>query len=378
MVAPAFDTLTNVAELNKASNELFLLEFSKSRPAFELAEPPKTALPHVWRWTDYYPLLLKAAELMDVEQAFRRSFMFSNPGLYPKPFMTPTLDGSCSLYNPGESAPVHRHTPSASRFGLEGTGGFTTVDGEKCVIARGDLIMTPNGTWHDLGNDGEEQIIFLDIVNDPLVLALGGTFYDLDYWEVDPLSNAEKPVKKSVQTVREPADHSHNLYSSGGLLSRFTSHGRDRDERSSPMFVYRYEQTRETLERLRSYDGSPYDGVILEYVNPVTGAPAMPAMSFYMQLLRPGEHTSAHRHTASTVYCVVEGKGVTEVDQSRLEWSRNDVFAVPGWTWHEHINASDRDDAVLYSVSDAAALHKLGLYREQERSSAGDIRAVEA
>ena len=286
--------------------------------------------------------------------------------------MTPTLDGACSLYNPGETAPVHRHTPSASRLGLEGVGGFSTVQGEKCTLGRGDLVLTPNGTWHDFGNESDDQIVFLDVVNDPLCLALGGTFYELGYTELEPGSNSAQPVPKRLQSIREPLEHSQNLFATGGMVPKFAPHERARDRDASPMFVYRYAETRNTLEGLRDYDASPYDGVIMEYVNPVNGAPAMPTMSFHMQLLRKGEASAAHRHTSSTVYCVVEGAGQTTVGDQTLSWRRNDVFVVPGWTWHAHL-ADAAEDAVLFSVSDEATMRKLGLYREQGRHGDGEI-----
>ena len=73
----------------------------------------------------------------------------------------------------------------------------------------------------------------------------------------------------------------------------------------------------------------------------------MPTLSFSAQLLRPHEQTQFHRHTASTVYCVVEGEGETLVDDTRLEWQRNDVFVIPSWAWHAHTNKSATQDAVL-------------------------------
>ena len=98
----------------------------------------------------------------------------------------------------------------------------------------------------------------------------------------------------------------------------------------------------------------------------------MPTMSFHMQLLRKGEATSAHRHTSSTVYCVVEGAGQTTVGEESLSWRRNDVFVVPGWIWHAHIPDAEVD-AVLYSVSDEAPMRKLGLYREQAQVAGGEV-----
>jgi len=65
-------------------------------------------------------------------------------------------------------------------------------------------------------------------------------------------------------------------------------------------------------------------------VNPVTGGPAMPTIGCYVQLLRPGEHTQAHRHTSSAAFHVIEGSGYAVVDGQRLDWEDKDVFCVPG------------------------------------------------
>ena len=89
--------------------------------------------------------------MVDLETAERRALVFANPGLGGRPYITNTLFAAYSIYNPGDVAAVHKHTPSASRFVLEGNGGFTNVDGEKVMLERGDLVLTPNGLWHDHG-----------------------------------------------------------------------------------------------------------------------------------------------------------------------------------------------------------------------------------
>ena len=120
-----------------------------------------------------------------------------------KPYITNTLFAAYSLYNPGERAPVHRHTPSASRFVLDGDGGFTVVEGEKLRMSRGDLILTPTGTWHDHGNDREvKPVIWVDVLNVPLVESLNATSFEFNYTEQDkaiehrrgrPAHAAERP-----------------------------------------------------------------------------------------------------------------------------------------------------------------------------------------
>lgn len=69
-----------------------------------------------------------------------------------------TIVAGYSVYSPGEQAPVHRQTPNASRFELEGNGGLTTVNGEKMFLSRDDLVLTACGCWHDHSNEGTESL----------------------------------------------------------------------------------------------------------------------------------------------------------------------------------------------------------------------------
>ena len=48
-----------------------------------------------------------------------------------------------------------------------------------------------------------------------------------------------------------------------------------------------------------------------------------------------------------------------------MEWEPKDVFCVPGWTYHEHVNASATEPAVLFSFTDTPVLKSLSLLREQ-------------
>jgi gentisate 1,2-dioxygenase len=291
--------------------------------------------------------------------------ILSNPAVYPKHYSTNTLYLSCSIYNPGEVASVHRHTPNASRFVLEGQGGYTTIEGEKCTMHRGDLIITPNGTWHDHGNEGDEPVLWVDVLDLPLVETLGATKFEFEYTEpAGDRSNSQDRIRKNVQTVTLASDYSTNVYGAGGLMPTFIDHQRG-TSLGTPMLVYRWKDAEAALNRLRDYAGSPYDGIMLEYKNPVNGDPVTTTMSFHVQLLRPGERTKSHRHTSSTGYCCLFGRGKTIVDGREMEWTRNDMFVVPSWAPHEHVNLNAGEDAILYSVSDAPTLKKLGLYREE-------------
>ncbi len=123
---------------------------------------------------------------------------------------------------------------------------------------------------------------------------------------------------------------------------------------------------RETLDGLRREEGDPYDGLSLRFVNPATGAALFPTLDYGAMLLRPGEATRFKRETASTLYVAMEGEGVTEAAGRRFEWRTNDIFVVPGFAWRRHSNAGSMD-VILYTVSDAPLLDKIGQYRAQGR-----------
>jgi gentisate 1,2-dioxygenase len=112
--------------------------------------------------------------------------------------------------------------------------------------------------------------------------------------------------------------------------------------------------------------GTQWDAIYMEYVNPYTGGPMMPTIGGNAQLLRPGEHTQAHRHTMDVVYQVVEGTGYTVINGVRFDWEPQDIFVIPKWAFHEHVNSSKTADACLFSYNDGPVMRSLGLYREEE------------
>ena len=359
--------------LTSSSRQLGLAEYWVEREIIEDPAHRTTAVPFVWHWKDMQPLLAKASDIVPMEEAYRRALLFSNPALAPKAWMTTTIYGGCSWYNPGESAEVHRHPPSASRFVLHGDGGWTAVEGEKCMMSRGDLILTPNGTWHNHGNDGKEPVIWVDILDLPLAENLNNRWVmEYDYFEAKP---GEAALQKKTQTISKADDYSVKLYAIGGIKPTFIDHQRG-ESAGSPMFVYRWADTVEALNRLREFEADPCDGISVEYIDPTTGASVVPTMSFGVHLFEAGFQPDFQRKSSSTVYCVIQGRGRTELDDGKtLEWEENDVFVVPSGTWYRHVNTDPGNDLMLYAVSDEPTLKKLGFLRRYRRLADGAVVA---
>jgi gentisate 1,2-dioxygenase len=63
------------------------------------------------------------------------------------------------------------------------------------------------------------------------------------------------------------------------------------------------------------------------------------------------------------IYKVMRGNGQSIIGGETFTWQENDVFCVPTWASHEHVNLSADDDAMLFSYSDEPAMRALGLLR---------------
>jgi gentisate 1,2-dioxygenase len=303
----------------------------------------------LWRYRDLREHVLRSVSLVTPEQAGRRVIYLDNPGRRDVSAAVGWLYSGLQVMNPGECASTHRHSASALRFIMEGRGAYTIVDGHKMTLGANDFVLTPNGTWHEHGVDADgTACIWQDGLDIPLVNALEANFY-----EVHPDLH---------QKVEHPVDDSTSTWAATALLPSGTPWSKP----YSPLFKYEWGPTYEALSRYaKTTDGSPFDGVLMNYVNPLTGGPVMPTINASMQLLRPGEQTRAHRHTGSFLYQVAKGRGFSVVGGQRLDWEERDIFCVPSWTLHEHGNASRTEDACLFCFSDLPVMKALGLYREQ-------------
>ena len=308
---------------------------------------------HIWKWQTMYPLLIEACEALPESTTARRSLLFESPDIAGHG-TTQTLLAGLQMIKPGETAWAHRHSMAALRFVVKGNpGAYTAVEGEICPMEDYDLILTPQWTWHDHHNRDGENTIWLDALDVPLIYALNVLFYETHPGKVRPLKE-----KKSEY-----------LQARTGLVRPTW----ERAKRDGFAMRYRWKDIKAQLDILANGQGNPYEGVSLEYVNPITGGPAMPTVGCWIQMLRSGEKTKKHRHTSSSVYFVVAGEGTTIVEGKSLDWAEHDCFVVPNWAWHEHINRSGSESATLFSVNDIPVFNAFGLYREEPTNSLGAI-----
>jgi 1-hydroxy-2-naphthoate dioxygenase len=306
--------------------------------------PPPSGVPFMWKWTDISAVLAEACDVMPDSLLQRRNVSFMNPGL-KSPNVTNTIAAGIQLVTPGEIAYGHRHTMGAIRFGIDGDERlFTVVDGDVLPLAANDLVLTPSWTWHDHHNEMDRNGTWLDVLDVPLLLAI-------DQARFQPFGDDVQPRH----------DGSGAYASTRAALVRPTFEAR---RTINTPLRYAWRDVEPILRGYCSEAASPYDDILLEYVNPATGGPTLPTIGCFIQLLRPGFAGLVHHRSAAAVYHVVEGSGVTVCGDVELQWSQHDSFVVPSWMPHRHVNASAHADAILFSATDQPLLDALGLYRE--------------
>lgn len=314
-------------------------------------------VPHLWPWSVIHSCLLQSGEVVKLggidDAAKRRTVQLVNPALTEQKATSRTLQMSIQLVKAGERAECHRHTAAALRFVVEGDGtGYTNVEGEEMLMEPGDLVLTPNWTWHDHFNPGKNNIVWLDVLDAHLTRYLDAAFEE-NFGEgpAQPIIKHAGFCKQQYGPIRRRA----------GDITK-----------AAVPYIYKWRDTLKALNEAAAAAGSdPHDGVLLEYTNPMTGGPTMPTIGCWVQMITPGETTKPHRHTSSTIYHVVQGEGITSVGKSKgntkeLAWGAHDCLFVPSWNWHKFENKSTKDPAIIFSVTDRPVLESLGLFREEK------------
>jgi len=308
-------------------------------------QPKTPCLPVLWKWQTMLPWVLESGKLISAKEAERRVLVLENPGLRGLSRATHSLYAGLQLILPGEIAPAHRHSQSALRFVISGDGAYTSVEGERVTMHVGDLIITPSWTWHDHGNPSEAPVIWMDVLDLPIVELLDAQFM-------------ERPELESQKTTRTEGQ-SYARYGRTMLPLDFKPRSK-----TSPLFCYPYARSRESLAELaRCEDPHPCHGYKLQFVNPASGGPAMPTIGTFLQLLPKGLGGKPYRATDSTIYLAVEGKGRMKLGEQTMAFDANDVFVVPSWMAHQF--EADMD-TVLFSSSDRPVQQALDLWREAE------------
>lgn len=307
-------------------------------------EPFRAEPSVMWRWADMAAPVERAGREVTGEDANHRVLLFKNPHFDSRMSTTQTLIAGVQCVMPGEKTVPHRHTPSAFRLILEGKGGGTFVDGVRCDMHDGDVILTPNWTWHGHDNDSDERTVWMDILDVPLTMQFDAVFGEGGPPDSYPENAATQPDESFA----------------GGLVPET-----DRPQAAlgySPKFRYPWSDVTAALDATapRS-DGTKR----IRYTSPRDGGPVMANIDAYALEIPDGGTSADQRTTANALYVVVEGAGRSTIGDVTHDWQAGDTFTAPHWTWAQHHAMGGK--ARLVVVSDREVLRRMDFLREETR-----------
>ena len=299
-----------------------------------------------WSYARSRPLLLRAGQLVPMEKAERRVLGYINPGLEPARLSTlPSIFFGLQLILPGERAPNHKHIPAAARIIIEGSGAYTTVDGEKLHMDEGDVVLTPPLHWHDHGHEGSEPVIWMDVLDHPLAVPM-----DVSY--VLP--------GKMAEGYNEQPDAGDTFYSCPGLVP-YRAPGRKAPD--YPMRRFRWDRVQKALAATSEVSARD-EPVHLRYCNPENGESVMKSLEFSARMVRPGESVTLQRASVNRVFQIVGGRTEARVNDAVYICEKNDTVAAPTYSNITLQNPSASAPCFLIQVDDTPTQVKLGFYEE--------------
>jgi gentisate 1,2-dioxygenase len=317
-------------------------------PSLRAVLPPKVPTrntqPIHWPYATLRPLLMQAGDLTPMEKAERRVLVLANPGHGLENMkVSPAMYLGMQLLLPGEWAPSHRHTPNAVRMVVEGEGAYTTVDGEKCPMARGDLILTPTGLWHEHGHDGDKPVVWLDVLDLPLI------YYTETSYAIEGQRQDVKPGRGD------------QAYARGGVVPTPVF---ERSNKAYPMLRYPWAEARAALVALAE-DQPGQEAVQVTYVNPETGRDAQNNLGFYALMLRPGQTLRLPARSPSQVFHLIEGGVEVKVLDQAFTLAEADTCCTPGYESVTLKNLKSDQPSFVF-IADESPLHrKLGVYENR-------------
>lgn len=191
----------------------------------------------------------------------------------------------------------------------------------------GDLTITPTWNWHDHGNEGTKNVIWLDGLNIPLFKP----------WPVDFTEHYEEDFGVSTHPSKQIAD----------------------EDASEMKFPWKKMQAR--------LDSEVGDHAHLEYLLP-NGNSISTTIGAYAYRIAAGKATDTQQNTVNHVFQVHARTGLTTIASANgtktysLKWGRGDAFVVPSW-FKFSISADEGEAVYLFSFSDKPMLDKLGFFR---------------
>ncbi len=277
--------------------------------------PNRDFVPAHWAYREAKAALNAAGRFVNTELAERRNLILANPiegNNYPT---VRTLVCAYQMVKAGETARSHRHSANALRLVLDtGENTFTIVDGKKVPMVSGDVLLTPNWSWHAHSNESTQHAYWMDFLDVPTVHLLGPMFFE----------HHPEGIELADQVAAD-----------------------------SPM-RFPFE---ETVSRLAVETEFAPGCRRIELGSP---PPAMKTISLKVIRLDAGAICEFEPSTLSTIYSPMQGTGKVTMEDKTFDWRRGDSIAGPS-SYAQRWEANE--ESYLLQVSDEPLLSHLDWLR---------------
>lgn len=298
----------------------------------------------MWHWDDIKSALDEMSSITMGDENVERRLITLSDGIVDKFATTGTISSAIQMVLPGEVAPSHRHAAAALRFVIEGSGAYTVVDGERVDMEPGDLVLTPSWMWHEHEmEEAGEPMYWLDALDFPFV-----KFLDAEEFESFPEGKRQEVTRIANPTVDVGRHALVNAAATSPALS-------------SPQLVYKWKDTEDVLRRaLRTGLPDPVDGLVYEYVNPLTGGHCLATIACFAHAYPEGFASVLRKRTSSSICVVMAGSGTFVAGDTSLRFGPGDIFVEPAATWARY---EIEEETLVFRVSDMPMLEPFGLER---------------
>lgn len=267
---------------------------------------------HHWSYASVRAELDRVSSSLDKASSERRVALLAHPDLEDAA-ATDGLHAGIQLLLGGESADAHRHTPAALRIGLEATDMVTVVNDNEVPLGPLDVVLNPSGTWHGHVERGGDDAVWLDVVDLPLVSAIGAVMFE------------PTRAHQTATLLDPPSTPSSLCYPWATIEPQLSG--------------------QEAIDGVRGYAYG--EGAVL------------PTMGVTVYAVDHGATINLARHSGGSI--ILAARGSFASDLGPVEAC--DVVSLRAWT--EWSMTSQSHDGIVMVIDTVPALRALGLHREE-------------
>ncbi len=271
----------------------------------------------------------------------RRRTLISHPRATHGRGLTPGIQVSLNVLNPGERTTPFRQNSTQVNFTIKGRGGDAIIGSERFDMALFDVCNTPSMRPYWFQNTSGEVWAWLTYSNAALLEMMNIHVVEENPPVVAPV--VHETLSEEDQARRKSPFGTFQLNEAGAWLMPYEVLINPQTVESKALH-WPWLQVKEHLDKLEAL-GKDYVGRRLYMLyNPMTGRTNGITPSFFAtHTIRPPKIVDRpHRHSSAAINYYFQGSGRSTVEGEVFQWKAGDLMlSAPGWAVHNHASHDD-------------------------------------